>query len=114
MITGQSEVKLTLVQDTDTQKVELQVSLRCNTVHPNTVWNHLKLDADATNLEYLVSQRAEGLAEYQNLKYNDLHNPPAVAKAARELLVDLKKQAERARTRKAPTGDHQAVARGLK
>jgi hypothetical protein len=92
-------VRCRLVQDTDTKKISIQVSVRSN-VKAN-IWGHLLIDADndPRKLRDLTHRAAEFIANYQNESYSDTHNPPIVAKAAKAALEDILKQAERASTR---------------
>jgi hypothetical protein len=93
-----TEVRVRLMGDTETKRRWLVVSVRSNA--KENVWNHKEVDVEEVagkKVDRDVAFAAEALAAYQCEKHGDVHNPPAVAKAAREALDDLKQQAEQAR-----------------
>jgi hypothetical protein len=83
-----------LVQDTDTQKIEVEVELQSN-AKPGFA-SQLRVDADDWKLEAKVGVSGGALAEFQNTFYEDRHDREEVAKKAMEALNDLRAAADRA------------------
>lgn len=90
-------VRVSLVMDTDTKKVSLEVSVGSNA--KRYLWGHMLVDADQDlgRLKYQVQQAAEKIANHQCAKYGDTHNPPTIAKAAMEAFEDIWQRASKAK-----------------
>lgn len=86
-----SKVRVRLVQDTETKKVEVEVGILSRRRHG--LWATKKVDADASNLEHLVSEAAAQCALHQIVNYKDRHDPDDCARVAREGLREIKIQA---------------------
>lgn len=98
VILPQTEVKVALEQNNDDpshMKFWIKLSVK-SLVRPG-LWGHRFIDANTTNLEYLLSRQCEELCNYQCQQYRDQHNPPAVIRAALDGLKDIQKAAEKAR-----------------
>lgn len=99
-----SKVRVRLVQDTVTKKVELEVAVQSN--QRRGLWAVKKVDADASDLETLVSKAAAECAILQIVQYRDKHDPDDCARVAREALAEIKADAERAYRKVISLPDH--------
>lgn len=90
-------VRVRLVQDTETLKVSLEVSVRSN-MRPN-LWTNHSIDADHPRMLQEVDRWAQRCAESQIQRYNDRHSPLECGRMAVEAARDIMAKAERASTR---------------
>lgn len=58
------------------------------------IWGTVEVDAKASRLEKLIATAAAAIAEQQNEKYGDQHNPDYCAKLALEAYHDCLRKVE--------------------
>ena len=87
-------VNVKLVKDTDTNLVEVIVSVRSNT--RRGLWSEMRIDADDPKLDDKVAQAAGALCIHQITSYGDKHDPVEVSQKASEGLREIKIKAGRA------------------
>lgn len=92
-----SHVRARLVQDTETLKVSIEVSVRSN-IKTNMWCNH-KIDADHPRLVQEADRWAQKAAEFQIQRYADKHSAKECGRMAAEAVQDIMRMAERASTR---------------
>ncbi len=84
-------VRVRLVQDTETKKVEVEVGVRSR--KKPGLWATLKVDADASDLDDLVQRTAHACAVHLIVNYKDACDPDECGQVAREALREIKIQA---------------------
>lgn len=97
-----SRVRVRLLMDDVTGKVEVEVGIRSN--KRRGLWATRRVDADSSRLEYDLSRAASECALLQIVQYRDAHDPDECARMAREGLRDIQSQASRAHRRIISTG----------
>lgn len=88
-----SEVRVKLVQDTETKRVEVIVSIRSN--KRAGLVGSIRIDADHPRLKHEVRQAAIKLALHQVANYRDAHDPEECGTVAMEALREIEVAAGR-------------------